>query len=94
MDRIIKLQVEKKRCTFKTKAEDLLYSTGNSTQYSVMVYVGEESEKEWCVYIYNWITLLYSRNYHNMVNQLYFNKTLKNEKSILAIFAFPYHNNM
>ena len=26
--------------------KDLLYSTGNSTQYSVMTYVGKESEKE------------------------------------------------
>ena len=52
----------------------LWYSTGNSSQYSVMVYVGKESEREWiCVYIYNWITLLYRRNYHNIVNQLYFN---------------------
>ena len=33
-----------------------------------------------CVYICNWITLLQSRNDHNLVNQLYFNKTLKNEK--------------
>ena len=24
--------------------------------------------------MYNWITLLYSRNEHNIVNQLYFNK--------------------
>ena len=24
--------------------------------------------------MYNWITLLYSRNQHNIVNQLYFNK--------------------
>ena len=30
--------------------------------------------------MYNWITLLYSRNYHNIVNELYFNKILKNEK--------------
>ena len=30
-------------------------------------------EKE-CVYMYNWITLLYSGNYLNTVNQLYFNK--------------------
>ena len=38
----------------------LWYSTGNSSQYSVMVYVGKESEREWiCVYIYNWITLLF-----------------------------------
>ena len=27
--------------------------------------------------MYNSITLLYSRNYHNIVNQLYFNKTFK-----------------
>ena len=26
--------------------KDLLYSTGNSTQYSVMTYIGIESEKE------------------------------------------------
>ena len=31
---------------------DLLYSTGNSIQYSVIIYMGKESEKEWmCVYI-------------------------------------------
>ena len=26
---------------------DLLYSKGNSTQYSVIIYIGKESEKEW-----------------------------------------------
>ena len=26
-------------------------------------------------------SLLYNRNYHNLVNQLYFNKTLKNKKT-------------
>ena len=32
---------------------DLLYSTGNSTQYSVIIYMGKEAEKEWMyVYIY------------------------------------------
>ena len=30
--------------------KDLLYSTGNSTQYSVITYKGKESEKK---YIYN-----------------------------------------
>ena len=44
----------------------------------VMIYVGKESGKEYM--IYNWIILLYSRNYHNTVNQLYFQKTLKNKK--------------
>ena len=32
------------------------------------------------MYVYNESTFLYSRNDANMVNQLYFNKTLKNEK--------------
>ena len=33
--------------------ENLLYSTGNSAQYSVITYTGK-SEKEWiCVYVYN-----------------------------------------
>ena len=31
--------------------KDLLYSTGNSTQYSVMTYMGKESKKEW-TYVY------------------------------------------
>ena len=32
--------------------QNLLYSTGNSTQYSVMTYMGKESKKEWiCVYV-------------------------------------------
>ena len=32
-------------------SKDLLFSTGNSTQYSVIIYMGKESEKEQ-VYIY------------------------------------------
>ena len=32
--------------------KDLLYSTENSTQYSVIIYVRKESEREWiCVYV-------------------------------------------
>ena len=31
----------------QTTNKDLLYSTGNSTQYSVMTYMGKESKKEW-----------------------------------------------
>ena len=31
--------------------EDLLYSTGNSTQFSIMAYTGKESKKEW-IYVY------------------------------------------
>ena len=31
---------------------ELLYRTGNSTQYSVITYMEKESEKEWmCVYV-------------------------------------------
>ena len=35
-------------------------------------------ENGW-VYKFNCITLLYSGNYHNILNQLYFNKTLKTD---------------
>ena len=42
------------------------------TQYSEMIYMGEESDKE---SEKDWITSLDSRNYHNSANQLYFNKT-------------------
>ena len=31
--------------------KDLLYMTGNSTQYSVMAYMGEKFKKEW-LYMY------------------------------------------
>ena len=31
--------------------KDLLYRTGKSTQYSVVTYMGKESEKEW-IYVY------------------------------------------
>ena len=36
--------------------EDLLYSTGNDTQYFVIIYTGKESEKEYThthTHIYN-----------------------------------------
>ena len=33
-----------------------------------------------CVFIYNWITLLYSRNYRNIVSQPHSSKTLTSEK--------------
>ena len=32
------------------------------------------------VFAYNWIALLYSRNKHNAVNQLYFNQIKKKKK--------------
>ena len=31
--------------------KDLLYSTRNTTQYSVLTYMGKESKKEW-IYVY------------------------------------------
>ena len=58
---------------------DLLYSTENSPQYSVMVYVGKESEKEWmCITQSLCCTAEITKAMY--VNQLYFNKTLKNER--------------
>ena len=47
----------------------LLYSTENYTQNPVINRNGKDIRKNMCVYIcaYNWITLLYSRNWHNTV---------------------------
>ena len=36
----------------ETINKDLLYSTGNSTQSPLIIYMGKESEKEW---IYAWV---------------------------------------
>ena len=41
---------------YKIINKDLLYSTGDFTQYSVIIYKGKEFEKEWiCIYIYIYI---------------------------------------
>ena len=37
--------------------KDLLYRTGNSTQYSITIYVGKELKKEWRLYIYKYICI-------------------------------------
>ena len=36
--------------------------------------------KKECIYTYDWITMLYSRNWHNTVNQLYSNKIFFKKK--------------
>ena len=43
------------------------FSTENSTQYSVIIYVGKESENGY-VYVHGWVAFWYNRNYHNLVN--------------------------
>ena len=42
--------------------------------------LGKNLKENGYVHMYNWITLLYSRNYHNIVNELYFNKALRKWK--------------
>ena len=49
-------------------AQELPYAAGTALK-------GEKNLK--CVYMYNEITLLYSRKYGNIVNQLYFKKLSK-----------------
>ena len=54
----------------------LLPSTEELYEYPVINHNRKEYEKE-CIYmyiyVYNWVTLLYRRDQHNDVNQLYFN---------------------
>ena len=61
---------------------DLLSSTENSTHYSLIIYVGNESEREWCVDMDQGVPLLYRRNGHN-ISQLHINKTWKNKCNAL-----------
>ena len=56
--------------------KDLLYSTGNSTQYSIMAYMRKQSKKEWIyIYIHSWFTLLYRRDKHTTPVKLKKKKT-------------------
>ena len=53
----------------------LLCNTGNHTQYPVINHKKTTWKRTWRrIYMYNRIALLYSRNWYNTVNQLYFNK--------------------
>ena len=42
-------------CVKQMTSKDLPYSTGNSTQYSIMTYMGKEWKKEW-IYVNVWLT--------------------------------------
>ena len=44
-----------------------------------------------CVCVYNWVTLLYSRYKHNIINQLYFNffKNFKIKSNHILFTKFP-----
>ena len=64
----------------------LMYSTRNYIQYLVINHKGKEYLKKECMYLYNWVTLLYSRDRYNIVNQLYFNKKLW---SLYIGYTFP-----
>ena len=63
-----------------------LYSTGSSARCSEMTCKGELG-RGWegnprgrgCVFTYGWFTLLYSRNQHNIVKQLYSNLKKRNK---------------
>ena len=52
-----------------------LYSTGNYIPSLGLNIVEDNMRKGVCVfvYIYDWVTSLYSRNWHNIVNQIDFN---------------------
>ena len=61
----------------------LLYSTENSTQYFVIIYVGKESERQWmdvCTYVTESLCCT-EEMITTLLSQLYLNKTLKIEKT-------------
>lgn len=55
--------------------ETLLCSTGNSIQFPGIDHDGRQhTEKNAHIRVYDWVTLLGSRNQHNTVNQPHFHK--------------------
>ena len=55
-------------------ATDLIWRTYWITYRMLLCNIGKESKKEQIYVYYNWFTLLYSRNWYNIVNKLYSNK--------------------
>ena len=65
-----------------------MYSTENYIEYPVINHNGKEYKKEH-THVYNWVTLLYSRDWHKIVNQLYVNKLKKSlAKEILQNICY------
>ena len=67
----------------------LLYSTGNYIQSLLMEHDGRYYEKK-NTHVHDWVTSLYSSNWQNTVNHLYFNKNKfqKSTGSIPNIYTF------
>ena len=47
----------------------LMYGTGSYVQYPGINHNGKDYKRR-IIYVYNWVTLLYIRDWHNTVNQL------------------------
>ena len=58
-----------------------MYSTGTTTQY-IITYMGKNLKRNRYLYMFNWITLLYTWKQHNTVNQLYFNNNNNNNEIV------------
>ena len=66
---------EMKKITFQTRRPYCI-AQGNYIQYPVINHNGRENRKE-SIHVYNSVTLLYSRDWHNTANQLYLIKVSK-----------------
>ena len=65
----------------------LLYSTGNYSQYFLIVYKGKESGKEYiCIYLNH--TVVHMKLTQNS-KSTYFNKKIKFKKTFFFPFIFP-----
>ena len=42
------------------------------------------------IYVYDWVTMLYSRNWHDIVYQLYFNKKTQTKKIIVNLITLSF----
>ena len=81
-----KFRMDKQRCP-TIKHRELCPISWSRTWWKIV------REKK-CIYMYDWVTILHSQNWHNTVNQLYTNKKILNielpcdpESPFLGIFS-------
>ena len=67
------------------------YCTAQETMSNFLWYTMiEDNMRKGCIRRYDWVTLLYIRNWHNIVNQIYFNYNKKRNVAIRFIFDHLY----
>ena len=53
-----------------------------------------KKKKKVCMYMYEWVTLLYSRNWQNIINQLHFNNNHLKIAAVVLLLQNPHKESL